>query len=183
MFDDKNFTRSKLYFRTQQLCRVFSGCIDETIHELHSQYDEFMRSIKSWDEYKRLGMEDNLERLSNEWGDLLATRESKLQALLERLRKKGEEVRSLRDGVSPSISISTNTNSSQLFNATSVREASKGTEIAEISVRQNQYIFVFTVVTVIYLPLGFVTVSCILLLTSSVTRADLVDVSFLLQCH
>jgi hypothetical protein len=31
--------------------------------------------------------------------------------------------------------------------------------MARISIRQNQYIFVFTVTTVIYLPLGFVTVS------------------------
>jgi len=46
----------------------------------------------------------------------------------------------------------------QLFNATSVREASKSTDIAEISIRQNQYIFIFTVATVFYLPLGFVTV-------------------------
>lgn len=40
-----------------------------------------------------------------------------------------------------------------------MREASRSTEIAEISVQQNQYLFVFTIMTVIYLPLGFVTVS------------------------
>jgi hypothetical protein len=39
----------------------------------------------------------------------------------------------------------------QLFNATSVREATKGTHI-------NEYILVFTVMTVLYLPLTFVSV-------------------------
>lgn len=60
-----------------------------------------------------------------------------------------------------------------LFNATSVREASCGTEIAEISIRQNQYLFVFTIMTVIYLPLGFVTVgSTSLSLLPSVTTGS-----------
>src|ERR1700709_386319 len=46
----------------------------------------------------------------------------------------------------------------QLLNTTSVRASSKSTDMAEISIRQNQYIFIFTVATVFYLPLGFVTV-------------------------
>jgi Mg2+ and Co2+ transporter CorA len=57
-------------------------------------------------------------------------------------------------------------NFAQMFNASSVKEASKSTELATISteiagtsIRQNQYIFVFTVTTVIFLPLGFVTAS------------------------
>lgn len=40
----------------------------------------------------------------------------------------------------------------QLFNATAVREATKGTHM-------NEYIMVFTTMTILYLPLGFVAVS------------------------
>lgn len=39
-----------------------------------------------------------------------------------------------------------------MFNATSIREARKSTEL-------NRIVLVFTVITAIYLPLGFVTVS------------------------
>lgn len=39
-----------------------------------------------------------------------------------------------------------------MSNATSLKEARKST-------RLNQYVLIFTIVTIIYLPLGFVTVS------------------------
>ena len=49
--------------------------------------------------------------------------------------------------------------SRQLFNASSVRVAPKSTEMASVSTRKNQSIFVFAVTTIIYFPPGFVTVS------------------------
>lgn len=54
--------------------------------------------------------------------------------LLERIDRKTEEIKTLRDG---------------LFNSTSVREATRATEM-------NRYVIVFTVVTVIYTPPSFI---------------------------
>ncbi|KAJ5213480.1 hypothetical protein N7449_000649 [Penicillium cf. viridicatum] len=71
-----------------------------------------------------------------------ADSELQFRPLPDRIERKVEEVKGLRDG---------------LFNATSVKEASKGTRLAENSRRQNRYILVFTVATVFYLPMGFVT--------------------------
>ncbi|KAM6536243.1 hypothetical protein FALCPG4_002254 [Fusarium falciforme] len=53
-----------------------------------------------------------------------------------RVRKKSEEIKSLRDG---------------LFNATSLREATKAMAL-------NQAIYVFTVVTVLFTPVSFLAV-------------------------
>lgn len=52
------------------------------------------------------------------------------------------------------------TRGAQLFNATAIKEAFE-------SSRQNQYILVFTIVTVIYLPFSVVTVSAVRLGRSS----------------
>jgi hypothetical protein len=54
-------------------------------------------------------------------------------AVQRRIRKKTEEINSLRDG---------------LFNATSLRESTKGMAL-------NQAIYVFTVVTVLFTPVSF----------------------------
>jgi hypothetical protein len=82
--------------------------------------------------------------------------------LLSRIAKKGEEVKSLRDGVSLRVQYR-NPDSfhvdvlayrarTQLFNATSVSEATKSSQL-------NHYILAFTVVTIFYLPLRFIAVS------------------------
>ncbi|PVH71384.1 hypothetical protein DL98DRAFT_371537, partial [Cadophora sp. DSE1049] len=59
------------------------------------------------------------------------------RVLEQNWKNKTEEVKSLRDG---------------LFNATAVREASRRSTL-------NHYILVFTVVTIVYLPLSFTAVS------------------------
>ncbi|QRD93536.1 hypothetical protein F9C07_2235171 [Aspergillus flavus] len=75
--------------------------------------------------------------------DVLANSKKYFQPLLDRIERKIEEVKGLRDG---------------LFNAISAKDASKGTKLAKNSCRQNRYILVFSVVTVFYLPKDFVTV-------------------------
>ncbi|KAL2063598.1 hypothetical protein VTL71DRAFT_5403 [Oculimacula yallundae] len=140
MFDNKKFSRSKLYFTTQQLCRIFKKSIEDTIADIEMYQRKF---ISQWDERRRqIEMEDDLSALNAYWTKMMIEPKLKLEAVLQRIKNKQEEIESLRDG---------------LFNATSVREASRGTEIAESSVLQNQYLFVFTIMTVVYLPLGFVT--------------------------
>jgi len=93
MFDDKSFSRSKLYFNVQQLCRVFGGCIQGTIEGLHNHHDAFMKQSYLWIK-PRVKSE-----LSTNWTKMIADRELKLRPLMERVNRKREEVESLRDGV------------------------------------------------------------------------------------
>ncbi|KAH7391240.1 hypothetical protein BKA64DRAFT_97957 [Cadophora sp. MPI-SDFR-AT-0126] len=143
MFDDKNFKRSKLYFTSQQLYRIFERCIGETLVELEMLQRDFLEcEDMPGTKIDIKNVDGNIQTLDDHWTKAMAEPTKQLELILVRIKNKQEEVESLRDG---------------LFNATSVREASRGTEIAEISIRQNHYLFVFTIMTVIYLPLGFVT--------------------------
>ncbi|KAH7319147.1 hypothetical protein BKA65DRAFT_95815 [Rhexocercosporidium sp. MPI-PUGE-AT-0058] len=140
MFDDKQFERSKLYFTSQQLCRVFKKYIEGTLLDLQQSQENF---FWKWNGHlQETNVEHDLKVLKVHWTEAMAKPRTMFESLLTRVKDKQEEVESLRDG---------------LFNATSVREASRGTELAQISFQQNQYLFVFTIMTVIYLPLGFVT--------------------------
>ncbi|KAL5314955.1 hypothetical protein ACEPPN_017605 [Leptodophora sp. 'Broadleaf-Isolate-01'] len=133
MFDDNEFKRSKLYFTIQQLCRMFKRYVEETQSDLEDLREGF---FKQWDKEKNdFEMRDDLRYLEHYWTEVMVEPKIKLESILTRIKNKQEDVESLRDG---------------LFNATSVREASRGLEI-------NQYLFVFTIMTVIYLPLSFVT--------------------------
>jgi hypothetical protein len=100
MFDDKSFSRSKLYFNIQQLCRVFSACIQETIGNLHGHRNKFLRTSAD----PRHLSKDVLEDLLRKWLDMIEESELKLKPILERINRKREEVESLRDGVSPTSS-------------------------------------------------------------------------------
>jgi hypothetical protein len=55
----------------------------------------------------------------------------------------------------------------QIFNATNLREAAMSTKEAVKSSEMNSYLFIFTVMTIFYLPLSFVTVSVTSFETSS----------------
>jgi hypothetical protein len=98
MFDDKPFPKSQLYFNMLQLSRLFIGCIEETIRGLHHLHDLFMSHpyLKREGDYLR----KDLNKLSIEWLNLIESREPKLQVIVDRLRRKKEEIESLRDGVS-----------------------------------------------------------------------------------
>ncbi|KAK5659984.1 hypothetical protein OQA88_13450 [Cercophora sp. LCS_1] len=74
------------------------------------------------------------EILVANWAILWKSFSQSEKQLLERIHDKTEEVKSLRDG---------------LFNATSVREASRSTTM-------NRYVIVFTIMTVLYLPISLV---------------------------
>jgi len=102
MFDDKSFLRSKAYFRMQQLCRIFGNTVDETIRDLRSTqahiFDMYGETLKtSWIS------ESGFEVLCKEWDEMTTNQIAKLSMILDRVRKKGDEVISLRDGVSCSI--------------------------------------------------------------------------------
>jgi len=135
MFDD-SFTRSKLYFQTLQLLRLFSNLISETGQDLDNDdldlftEDVFARMRQCW------GSEasKDIDILESNWEIVMKHQKELEKKLLSRIESKTAEVLSLRDG---------------LFNATSVREASRSTSM-------NRSVFVFTIVTVTYLPASFI---------------------------
>jgi hypothetical protein len=101
MFDDKDFSRSKLYFRLQQLCRIFTSCIEETLRELQFHDDAFMGWFEEYIGSLPTSEVDAKfqDHLSKKWKTVIEKQVSHLETILERVKRKGEEVESLRDGV------------------------------------------------------------------------------------
>ncbi|RMJ12716.1 hypothetical protein CDV36_007644 [Fusarium kuroshium] len=120
---DKSFTRSKDYFVAIQLLRIMDEWLDELllgIEDLRSCL-AMKHPIFCVDE-----AQDNINVAIKS----MKERTTRFQG---RVRKKSEEIKSLRDG---------------LFNATSLREATKAMAL-------NQAIYIFTVVTVLFTPVSF----------------------------
>ncbi|RSL61196.1 hypothetical protein CEP53_005217 [Fusarium sp. AF-6] len=121
---DRSFTRSKDYFVAIQLLRI----MDEWLDELLQSIDD-LRDMPAWSRvmfHVNAAAEYNIDS---------ATKGMKERVIRfqNRVRKKSEEIKSLRDG---------------LFNATSLREATK-------TMALNQAIYIFTVVTVLFTPVSF----------------------------
>jgi hypothetical protein len=109
MFDDKPFSKSKLYFDMLQLTRLFIGCIEETVRELHITHDRFIHHPNIKLATKDQNFKNDMNNLSIEWIEQIESREPKVQILLDRLRRKKEEIESLRDGVStPGLVLTSN---------------------------------------------------------------------------
>ncbi|RYC90238.1 hypothetical protein BFJ63_vAg6947 [Fusarium oxysporum f. sp. narcissi] len=121
MFDN-SFKRSKDYFVALQLLRI----VDEWLDEVQSTVEDMVENPNSTDESmwgRPKASSDVAVRYVNEHAT----------AAQSRVRKKREEINSLRDS---------------LFNATSLRESTKAMAL-------NQAIYVFTVVTVLFTPVSF----------------------------
>ncbi len=108
MFDGKSFLRSKTYFQLEQLCRIFSSSIEETIQDIQQTQFESLHEFKALFE-EREGFVNEFEALSNEWGERTTFQVAKLNIILDRIRRKKEEVISLRDGVSSASSLTIHT--------------------------------------------------------------------------
>ncbi|KAK4209715.1 hypothetical protein QBC37DRAFT_391041 [Rhypophila decipiens] len=141
MFDNENFDKSESYFATSQLLRVASGWIKYATSDLealikayHGSYEKkCVRFLNEWQ------IQDDAERrqlkiVDKNWKCVRANLAVRSKFLLERIQRKELEIESLRNG---------------LFNATSVAEAQKSSQV-------SHYILVFTVITIVYLPLGFI---------------------------
>ncbi|KAH8897647.1 hypothetical protein GQ53DRAFT_817930 [Thozetella sp. PMI_491] len=127
MCDNSHLDRSHLYFETLQILRVMTEWV-------HGSLEDLLETKHWWESARIFRPNQELDEVSirSNW-DVLVTRQRELaRQILERVDRKTEDVKTLRDG---------------LFNATSVREAGKSGKI-------GQYIFVFTVATVLYLPLS-----------------------------
>ncbi|KAI0386340.1 hypothetical protein F5Y04DRAFT_243875, partial [Hypomontagnella monticulosa] len=129
MFDDA-FQFSRLYFTVLQLLRIAREWIEGSVNDQKELQDNWLR-CQSRLPFKLSSSE--LAGIEKNWVVVLSNSERRAKGLLDRISRKTEEVESLRDG---------------LFNATSLREAGKGMAL-------NRAIYVFTVITVVYTPLGF----------------------------
>ncbi|EXM21904.1 hypothetical protein FOTG_10199 [Fusarium oxysporum f. sp. vasinfectum 25433] len=127
---DKSFDRSKDYFVALQLLRI----VDEWLDEVAPSVKELQK-----DPYLRFTSICAAESVDN-FNAAIRSIDERTAVIQKRVRKKVEEINSLRDG---------------LFNATSLRESTKAMAL-------NQAIYVFTVVTVLFTPVSFLAVSDIL---------------------
>ncbi|KAH7240744.1 uncharacterized protein BKA55DRAFT_518677 [Fusarium redolens] len=124
---DKSFNRSKDYFVALQLLRI----VDEWL-------DEIVPSVKELQKDPSLGHPSFCAAAAREnFNAAIRSIDERAGAVQRRVRKKVEEINSLRDG---------------LFNATSLRESTKAMAL-------NQAIYVFTIVTVLFTPVSFLAVS------------------------
>ncbi|KAK0640827.1 hypothetical protein B0T16DRAFT_418530 [Cercophora newfieldiana] len=129
---DQSFLRSKLYFTVLETLRISNASIKDTFQrweELHEQWRQELEP-KTFDEVDVRAVEVGWEAVTR----TVRTRASVLQC---RIARKTEEVKSLRDG---------------LFNATALREATKGVEL-------NKAVYISTFVTVIFNPVSFLAIS------------------------
>ncbi|KAE9376641.1 hypothetical protein N431DRAFT_501450 [Stipitochalara longipes BDJ] len=131
---DKSFARSKLYFTTLQLLRIFSDMIRETGRELRDTSEYFFSEKFYLKMRSHWGGPENIQDLVESWKGILSLHQAAEEKLLDRIQSKTAEIESLRE---------------RLFNATSVRETSRSTSM-------NRAVIVFTIVTVTYLPASFI---------------------------
>ncbi|KAH6840599.1 hypothetical protein B0I37DRAFT_437920 [Chaetomium sp. MPI-CAGE-AT-0009] len=132
---DTSYARSRVYFKTLEMLRIFGDIIRETGRDLQEMDPErllqgsFLRA--GWDAQYFLREDPVTDKaLWKNWRILSEFQKGAEERLIRRIAEKTEEIKSLRDG---------------LFNATSLREAARSTTM-------NRYVIVFTVVTVLYLP-------------------------------
>ncbi|KAF5972672.1 hypothetical protein FBULB1_8622 [Fusarium bulbicola] len=124
MFDN-SFKRSKNYFVALQLLRIIDEWLDEaqsTVEDMFKDPVLLQASMCARSDESDTSFEIAIRYVNEQ-----------AAATKSRVRKKQEEINSLRDG---------------LFNATSLRESTKAMAL-------NQAIYVFTVVTVLFTPVSF----------------------------
>ncbi|KAM7183490.1 hypothetical protein V8F20_012609 [Naviculisporaceae sp. PSN 640] len=145
MIDGSDLQLSEFYFAVSSTLRIAADWIQESMDDLRLTVDDMGRlyfSPRVTPEFPTFiptenvkEREEALAKFQQTWDNVLSRQRSIGNALLARIDKRQEEIKGLRDG---------------LFSATAVNEATKSTQL-------SHYILVFTVVTIFYLPLSFVT--------------------------
>jgi hypothetical protein len=159
LYDDILMQRSKFYFSTLQLLRIFSGMISAATEDLENLAKSSRIDLNCIDEIDNHKPTSEFirarEAAKRNWDAVISHQKKIGSALLDRISKKTVDIESLRDGVSPHAQVPLEkrprANKTQLLNAQSVREAIKATQF-------SRYLLVFTIVTIIYLPPTFSTV-------------------------
>ncbi|KAK6840133.1 hypothetical protein PG987_005999 [Apiospora arundinis] len=145
---NNRFESSDKYFFVIELLRISAEWIKETVNDLRYTQEEVTGILQSLMCYPYFPGEATpsvayvpdaswkacADVIRHNWEVVFRDLKRFEDDLLGRIERKTQEVKSLRDG---------------LFSATSVKEATKSTQI-------NECILVFTVMTITYLPLGFV---------------------------
>ncbi|KAK0652612.1 hypothetical protein B0T16DRAFT_443797 [Cercophora newfieldiana] len=146
MVDGSDLRLSEFYLAVLQILRIAADWIQESMDDLRWMVDDMQRlyfspntHADSYATFLPSGLEAKKQDASiaifkQNWDSVKSHQQRLGKALLTRISRKQEEVESLKDG---------------MFNATTVNEAKKSTQL-------NHYILVFTVVTIIYLPLSFI---------------------------
>ncbi|KAK1830202.1 hypothetical protein QBC39DRAFT_354430 [Podospora conica] len=142
MFDNSELRLSEFYFTLLQTLRIASEWINEATYDLKQMVEYIERSFFSPNSTSIASFLSGTAEMQQaqitinrqNWESVLVHQRRAAARLLDRIAKKQEEVKSLRDG---------------LFSATSINEAARSTQL-------SNYILVFTIVTIFYLPLSFV---------------------------
>jgi hypothetical protein len=96
MFDIE-FKRSKQYFTILQMLRIFHDWISFSIDSFKHSVDYLL--LPEYHEYEHNLNASSRQMVRSNWEALLAYHEEIAKPLLDRIEKKTEEVKSLRDGV------------------------------------------------------------------------------------
>jgi len=109
MFDDDDFRRSELYFGALQSLRVCSEWIEETLEDLKTAHADCIEGLEMTMSFAKdcTLQRGDVKQLDSEWNGLRKKKEVDFQVLLQRIERKREEIKSLRDGVRivPTITI------------------------------------------------------------------------------
>jgi hypothetical protein len=108
MFDNDQFSKSDQYFTALQVLRICSDWIKQVnqgLKTLHSQIDISKASLDDDSDddanaHTAQDKEDERKRLHEMCSIVMAENEVRSRPLLDRIERKVEEVKSLRDGVS-----------------------------------------------------------------------------------
>ena len=98
MFDEPNLSASKFYFTILQLLRIFEDYVHGTLKDI-TQFGRILHDIiKDQEFYSELSEADK-ESVSKSAKNLIERSEGIWGGLLQRMRTKQEEIKTLRDGV------------------------------------------------------------------------------------
>ena len=101
MYDDASLRRSEYYFTVLQLLRIFSEWIRQTLDDMDDMIRQFDDEMVPWlvarpdDHTTSMSVKVSISN----WANVSALQKRIGQDLLERIEKKKEEIKSLRDGV------------------------------------------------------------------------------------
>ncbi|KAK0739448.1 hypothetical protein B0T21DRAFT_284230 [Apiosordaria backusii] len=146
MFDN-SFTQLRLYFQLLHLLQIIQDSIQEatnTLRGLRSQHIGMLRYYVNTRDFSPASPE-TAAIVSKNWDTIVDTFDARVATLNRLITAKTSEIERLRDGVCNLLLLS-----GFCCNATTLSEASKSTSM-------NRHIIIFTAVTILYLPLGFVT--------------------------
>ncbi|KAK4449748.1 hypothetical protein QBC34DRAFT_379809 [Podospora aff. communis PSN243] len=146
MLDGNELRLLEFYPALQQILLIAADWIQESMDDLRWMADDMQRLYFSpntpSDSYATFlpsgfdakDQDAAIAVFKQNWDSVKTYQERLGKSLLARIARKQEEVKNLKEG---------------MFNSTTVNEAKNST-------KQNHYILIFTVVTIIYLPLSFI---------------------------